>query len=642
MRLLPVLLLAGLVPLQISAIPSSASSYTGPVKVELLKYLSVRQVHSGSSLFVRVASDWSGLGCNLRSGAIIEGSVVLANPRTRHIKSSQLALSFTSAQCGGMEMAPMRLMLAAVAAAPEEALPVPVIRNMGNPRGVPEGAVSSLEQLSTQMELANNPRSPQVRTPAFGEVSGVRGIKLDVGAGPEHSSVLSAKDRDIALEAHTELLLVPSSVVFDAAAQSVPSSVDRPDHHLNGTTSRASAKSDVLHLAETSTSFTTCSPPSCTTELPSASNELSSRPATAIPIRSLGYAPRPNASIHALNNDDSVAWLGKDRVLLAFNPHRLIHREGLMTADAPLRSIHAVVIDVRADRVIASLDWELPDSGRYLWQLSADRILVHAGRELRIYDSELHLTSRLLLPGPLAFLRVSPNGQLISLGICRERHTPALHVKLQSDLGRQPDEDLDILVVDQNFKSIAHTTSTSGIVPPTLLNEGQLMLLAQPDNMYRLELLGWEGKSSTLARFRSSCAPDIGSISPDLVFIRSCGAQGNTPEFRVMRPDGRLLLKGIADSGELSHEAKGEPSSRAFAVKVLSAAPSVKLGFPFHGDELLAENLKVYRASDGKRLAAVRAKAPAPSHGGYALSPDGTQLALVAGAQLTIYAIPSN
>jgi hypothetical protein len=593
-------------------------------------------------VFVRVTSDWSGTGCALRRGAIIEGKVIVAVPRTKHSKSSQLALSFSAAQCGGTEMASIPFLLAAVSAAPASQLSVPVIRDMGNPRGVPQGAVSSLQQLSTQMELAAPTKPTPARTPNFGEVYGIRGVTLHVAAGPERSSLLSAKDRDVALDEHAELLLVPSSVAFAASPFPTSNSPAGPENSLGSGISFQAEEPTSDSMRTPDPAFAACSPPSCSTDLPAANEEIPAHAARSISIQALGYAPRLKAEKINLDHDESIAWLGKDRVLLAFNPHRLVHREGMMTADAPLRTIHAVLLNVAENRVLGTLDCELSDSGRYLWQLSADRVLVHAGHELRIYDSRLQLKSRLLLPGPLSFLRISPNGELLSLGIIRERHSPALHAKLEGDLGYPPAEDVDVLVVDNDFRTIAHTTTTSEILPPTLLNEGQLLLLSQPKHHFRLEFLTWQGKATTLAQFTSGCTPELGSFAPDLVFVHSCQVSSKAPEFRVMRPNGQLVLKGTADPGELGQEARGETASKTFAVRFLRAAPSVKFGFPFRGTDLLAEEVRVYRAADGRRLAAIHAEAPAPSHGGYALSPDGSQLAIVADARLSIYAVPTN
>lgn len=637
------LLFAALLPLSTFASGQAPPSYKGPVRAELLKYLSVRQVHAGLPVFVRVHSDWSGIGCTLRSGAIIEGKVLLASPRSKSKKLSEMALTFNNAQCDGMEMAPITFLIAAVSAAPADDLVVPVVRNMGNPRGVPENsAVSSLSQLSTQMQLSNQAKPAPARFPSLGEVSGIRGVKLDVAAGPEHSSVLSAKDKDIALNAHTEFILVPSSVAFDSQPQL--STPDKPAGSDGAKTSIDSIdlSSDLSHVSEASANFVTCAPPSCSTDLSATKHEGPSRPVLSIPIRALGYKPRPDAAITEIDDDQAIAWLGNGRVLLAFNAHRLVHREGLTNIDAPVRSIHAVLIDFNGNRAISTLDWELSDTGKFLWQLSPDSILVHAGHELRIYDSHLRLTSHLLLPGPLAFLRVSPNGNIISLGIIRERHTTLLHSSLQLDLGHQPAEDVDLMVLDRSFKTLAHSITASDILPPTLLNEGQVMLLAQRDHRYRIQFMDWQGRVSTLARFSSACTPELGSTAPDLLFIRSCQLSTGTPEFRVMRPAGRLLLRSVANVGELGQDASGTSSIGLFTVSYFHAAPSVRLGFPFHGTDLLGVEARVYRASDGKRIAAVHAEAPAPSHSNSALSPDGSHLAVIADAQLHLYSVPTN
>ena len=266
---------------------------------------------------------------------------------------------------------------------------------------------------------------------------------------------------------------------------------------------------------------------------------------------------------------------------------------------------------------------------------------VHAGHELRIFDSQLRLTAHLLLPGPVAFLRVSPNGEIISLGIIRERHTSALHARLQSDLGHQPSEDVDLVVMDRTFKILAHSSTASGFIPPTLLNEGQVLLLSQPDHRYRLQFMDWHGRVSTLARFSSACVPDLGSTMPDLLFVRSCQISSGTPELRVMRSDGKLMLKSLAEFGELGHDVAGQASPGVFALSYLRAAPSVRLGFPFHGADLLGEEVRIYRAADGLRIAAIHAEAPAPSHDGFALSPDGSHVAVIADAQLQLYSVPT-
>jgi len=43
----------------------------------------------------------------------------------------------------------------------------------------------------------------------MGDVVGIRGVKLNVGSGPDHSSVLTATNRDLTLVTNTVFVLVP-------------------------------------------------------------------------------------------------------------------------------------------------------------------------------------------------------------------------------------------------------------------------------------------------------------------------------------------------------------------------------------------------------------------------------------------------
>jgi hypothetical protein len=259
-----------------------------------------------------------------------------------------------------------------------------------------------------------------------------------------------------------------------------------------------------------------------------------------------------------------------------------------------------------------------------------------------VYDQHLELTSRFALAGPLGFVRISPNGELMAIGIIKERHSHDLHRKLLEALDHNPEEDVDILILNKELKSITQATTTSDLMPPTLLNEGQVNLLAQPKMRYRLTMNTWENQTLTLARFSSACTPELSSFAPDLLLVRTCSVPAGSSEFRVLRPDGRVVMHGRPNPDEMGHEAKGNIVSHTFALKAMRTASDRRQSIALHVSYLLDEEVRVYRATDGKRLASIRAGAPAPSHDGYSLSPDGTQLAILSGAHINIYSVPTN
>jgi len=166
-------------------------------------------------------------------------------------------------------------------------------------------------------------------------------------------------------------------------------------------------------------------------------------------------------------------------------------------------------------------------------------------------------------------------------------------------------------------------------------------MLAQPDNHYRIALDNGSSKLVTLARFASFCRPELSSVAPDLLFLMTCNMATNRAEYRVIRADGKLLIRGEASSSELGDEATGVHAQNLFAIKSVHTSGDLTRGMTFKGEDLDFEELRVYRAADGKRMLAIRIDEPTTSHGGYALSPDGTQIAVLSGSQIQFFPLPT-
>jgi hypothetical protein len=107
-----------------------------------------------------------------------------------------------------------------------------------------------------------------------------------------------------------------------------------------------------------------------------------------------------------------------------------------------------------------------------------------------------------------------------------------------------------------------------------------------------------------------------------------------------MRPDGNLVLRGESSLQELGHAAIGNEEKKEFAVRILKSDQATLPGAVFRPTDLESEQFGVYRAADGKRVFSVRVSNPSASNGGYALSPDGDQLAVLARDGIEIYAVP--
>jgi hypothetical protein len=611
------------------------------VQAELIAPLNVRHLERGEIVFARVTLDWNGLGCTLRTGATLEGSVEVADRRKGH-SESQVALTFTRAQCNGPDLKPMNLLLAAVAQpplnwenVPNAVLSTPLIfaSNSGtvNPgMGRVVAGAFTVPQMELRGIVHKFPMSAKVHP---GDVIEIRGMKLGIGTGPNRSSVLTTRDRDVSLDKFTQFLLVPAALVYAPDSGTFAS----PGSETNSST--ASEATAVASPPLPENDLEVCAPPGCAVDLPVTPSELEGRKSAAIAVRPLGYEPRSHQVLDDFGDEEALAWLSPSQLLFAFNTHPLIRRTP--NSSTVRRVIRAVLLDAEHRTVIRAVDWEIPDIRRYLWPFDGNRILVHVGNELRVYGANLEMQRSIPLAGPLSFVRIAPSGDIMAIATLRERHSKELHARLRDDGGDEPEEDVDVAILDNGLNTIARVSTVSGLLPPTLLNEGQVNLLSQPNMHYRLALRTWDNKATTLARFSSSCSPRLSSVAPDLLFLLTCSTANGVGEYRVLRANGKVLLRGQSSPRETGQEAIGNQRAGLFAIKVVRAESELSPGVEFRMTDLESEEVRVYGAGGGERRLTFRVDEPNASHGGYALSPDGAQLAVLSQSQIQLIPVPS-
>ncbi len=616
------------------------TGYHRPVSVEVLSTVDVQSSHPGSRVYVKLTAQWAGLGCYFFDGEVLQGRVELATPRGKGQRESQLAISFPDVRCLGSKST-LTLVLAAIewdaGLNKGSDSQFPDMVQIGNPGAGSNGlGVEGMELMAMRQRARN-----QLPLEA-GDVLGIDGLTLEIGKGPARSSLLISTKRNVHLEKEAMLLLIPESIAFPKGHETDRVSLLGEPRVAGSPGPRPPANTDVSLKAlplPAPEEFEPCEPPACAVDLPSSDRDTNGAPSKSIGIRALGYAPRPEQELGALTYDEALGWLGPQQLLIAFNPHTLIDRAGQTLAGSALRRIHAVVVEPATGKVLSSAEWFLPDMGEFLWQLAGGRVLVHVGNELRIYGAGMQVERQIPLDGPLKFVRLSPNGELMAIAIMRETHTPEQHEELRKTLNTDPPENVEISVLDKDFKTVARATTSSKIMPPTLLNEGQVQLLAKSKTHFMLRLARWNGESATVAQFASACIPDVSSFAPDLLMVATCEPGTGAPEYRVLRPNGKVVLRGRPDPQTAGES--GEGNGRYFAVKNLHATQSMLHGAHFQGSDLDYEEVRVYQSNDGRRLTSVRLQSPPPSHGAYALSPDGAQLAVIADAKVNVFAVPA-
>jgi len=182
-----------------------------PVVAELTADMFARHLKPEGTVSAKVLVDWNGPGCALPAGSIVQAHVTAVTPHSKASKDSQVTLSFDRASCGKSALKAYSLIMVVVSAPFED----PDAVALAMPRSIAGGLRS---EMSDDAQAAHDLRYWASGRPDLqsGQVYGIGGLSLSVG--PANNSVLTAKNHDVVLFQHTQLLLVPGSEIAPKAA----------------------------------------------------------------------------------------------------------------------------------------------------------------------------------------------------------------------------------------------------------------------------------------------------------------------------------------------------------------------------------------------------------------------------------------
>jgi hypothetical protein len=130
----------------------------------------------------------------------------------------------------------------------------------------------------------------------------------------------------------------------------------------------------------------------------------------------------------------------------------------------------------------------------------------------------------------------------------------------------------------------------------------------------------------------------VTSFPPDLLFVTGCDRQVDGRWYRVLRPDGKPVLKGWSATAELERRIAA-PASDFFSLGIAEAYKSLTPAAPFHATDLKSEHIAVYRSATGERMFSIIIPTPVPTVQTFTLSPGGSQLAVLQEGQIELYRV---
>ena len=199
---LSLLMLTAAARAQTPAAPAASAAPTQLLAGVLTMPLDASRAKVGTKFQANATADWSGYGCNLRVGAVIDGHVSQVERHSKASPRSSLVLVLDSAECNRKKGTPFKASIIALLGPPDAP--------SGMGKGVPLTDVPNQISRSVEGAAQANPTFtvehsiPSVWKP--GMVVDVP-MGLTVGAGPADGSTVWTTGTDARLEGKTTFII---------------------------------------------------------------------------------------------------------------------------------------------------------------------------------------------------------------------------------------------------------------------------------------------------------------------------------------------------------------------------------------------------------------------------------------------------
>ena len=618
-----------------------------PLQADLLVSLDTARVIAGMPVFLTARAEWREDRCHVSLGGTVTGHIVAVEPHSKQNKGSSFTVLFDTVACDGHPShVPFNLFAVIVDAVREEDVALADYGAFGAVSTKPHygaGSTSATAQTDGQNQriAVRSTSTTLLHLPTViqsGQVFGQKNLLLSVGDGPEGGSVLSSPKGNFRMEVGTQLVLMPKLLPPSETLKTTAPKASVPSSDTPIPASRNTMRADVT--IEKEPDMTEICSSSCTVASLTDSSGGNTSAISTLSSVSLGYVPRESGQHIGFNHEATLVYIDSANLLFAFDSHKLGRRLQSGFRTQSMKTVRAVLLNPATHQVRRIVEWEVPSKGQYVWSVGNGSILVHLGQKLCLLDSDLHILRELSLSGELTSVSVSPSGSRIAVGIIHELHTQEVHEYLLLTQKVQPEEDVDLQLLDDKFTLLSSSHQSSHLPPIVLLDGGEVRTLPLGHHRWRVNEYLWNDRPRKLLEFRSDCSPNLSSALPSDLFIVGCDSSPLQNWYRMVRADGTPVLVSHGSSRELD-QASQALNKQEFAVRVVQAEGTQRYEDPFFRSDLRSQQVAVYRSSDGKRLFEATA-APTLVEQSFALSPSGDQLAILAKKEICFYTIPGS
>jgi hypothetical protein len=371
----------------------------------------------------------------------------------------------------------------------------------------------------------------------------------------------------------------------------------------------------------------------------------SQAPAFSIAAEPLGFSA-PGAFY--LGRRDSLAsldFVDENRLLFTFRVPGLIRRDAGNGEESDERQIRAVLLSLPAGTVEAETVWTLHDRARYLWMLKDGHFLVRDGAELKQGNAALELKPILRFPGPLLWIELDPSQQFLVTGsleplavkTAEAGYSPRPEVAGRS---AQNQGDLLLRILHRDSGQVMLSTRLRDAVHLPIGSNGYLENLQSRGIEWQLNLHGYDGAVTPVARLNSTCVPVSDFASPQEFVATVCNMLGEH-RLEAMTSTGRLLWQAQLSDHEVWPKLVFARDGSRMAQETLVVAQEITASAPLTTEDIKGQKVSVYDAANGHLALVTRASPPLGAGGNVAISPSGRRVAVLNDGKIEVFELPA-
>lgn len=386
--------------------------------------------------------------------------------------------------------------------------------------------------------------------------------------------------------------------------------------------------------------LTLCAPPLAAAR-PEKKDDSGPKPALRIPTAPLGYMAPNSFYLVARLSSVSLDFIDKDHLLFTFRVPGLMRRLPDSQPGDEDQSIRAVVLKLPDGEVESKTEWRMHDHSRYLWHLRDGRFFVRQRNTLFSTDKTLALEQYIHVDAPLESVQISPDRKLMVIEADEKKQTKDVASTAPTLGDFEPErKPVQIFILHTDTRSvIAHSESLDAVEIP-LIGDGYLQAMAGQQNKWVVRYKPFNGEARHLIDVDSTCHPTTETVSPDVALVMSCPRSGDDHIVTAVDLEGKKLWEQRWESRYIWPTFQLAQNGSRFAYSSLQVSHPVGTMDPVDESNIVSQMVGVFDTETG-HLVLVKNATPILSAGqNYAISPDGSQLAILRDGAIEVYDLP--